>query len=227
MLRPGLPAIAYLLLLQRQVCCRHRTPPTRDVRDGMGKRCRAPHSKAAGAARNRRLSDHLRQPVRHSPAREEAPQWIAATPRNDSPSAARRDALECGVLRRFPSRIAVAREQRWQDGVRPARCRFGCTAFPSPSRREGPPRRDHLRLVGVNSAFDSAQATCRPLPGSLLFSQAARSSPRSHDPQSAEVMRSTQLPDEPDTRTHGQPDGSTGSYSGSQRAAVRARNFAP
>ena len=94
-----------------QVCCRRRTPPTGDVRDRMAERCKAPHSKAAAVARNSQLPDHVRQPVRQPPVREEATQWIAVTPRGHSPSAARRDALECGALRRFPLRVAVAREQ--------------------------------------------------------------------------------------------------------------------
>jgi len=74
----------------------------------MGKRCRAPHSKAAAAARNSQLSDHVRQPVRHPPVREEAAQCIAVIPRDHSLSAARRDALECGALRRFSFTVAAA-----------------------------------------------------------------------------------------------------------------------
>ena len=94
-----------------QVCIRQRASPTRQVRLGMGKRRKAPHSKAAAAARNRQLPDWLRRLVRSSLVKEGVGQSISVTPRDHSPSAARRDALECGALRRFPSRVATGEER--------------------------------------------------------------------------------------------------------------------
>jgi len=91
-----------------QACCRYGKLLTGDIRDGMGKRRRAPHSKAAAAARNSRFPDHARQPVRQPPVGRKRPSGSLPFPGTTAPTAARRDALECGALRRFPSRVAKA-----------------------------------------------------------------------------------------------------------------------
>jgi hypothetical protein len=159
-------------------CFCRGTPLTGDVRDGMGKRRRAPHSKAAAAARNSQLPDYVRQPVRHPPVREAAPQLIAAVAQKHSPSAARRDALECGALRRFASRVAVSRESSAgrRGPARQASVRVHRRPIGQMPQRAAPERgepgigvgsdgvgrwSDRLRLVGVNGVFRSEQALCR------------------------------------------------------------------
>jgi len=62
-------------------CARLRVLPTRDVWGEMGKRRRAPQSKAAAAARDSHLSDHSREPVRQSALRRVLGSGLLQCPR--------------------------------------------------------------------------------------------------------------------------------------------------
>jgi hypothetical protein len=169
-----------------QVCCRRRTPPTGDVRDRMAERCKAPHSKAAAVARNSQLPDHVRQPVRQPPVREEATQWIAVTPRgHPRPVGTLWSAALCAAFRcvsPWPGSSTGRTGPASQVSARVYRLPVGQTSRKAASERPSPPGRGERYLPS---------RACR-LPPSEGFPAVH---PRS--PQSPETMGSAHFPDGP------------------------------
>jgi len=182
----------------------------------MGKRRRAPHSKAAAAARNSRFLDHARQSVWHPPVGRKRPSGslpFPGTTAHPRPVGTLWSAALCAAFHHvlpWPGRAARAgwgpacqaavRMRRLSAGQTPRRC---VSKSAGERMTQGRERRGRQGIGLSPSGRGERRLPFRagPLPPSAGFPAVHPRRPqftRSHDPQSAEAMGSTHLPEGPE-----------------------------